>query len=76
MIKENVATTFAAKGLTCFETVKMGFDLGLSNVTIEGDLLSVIKNALLITQISQILVHIFEVSRGTLTVYEFFNLNT
>lgn len=38
-----MASTLAAKALACTEAIKLGFDLRIMKVVIEGDVMSVIK---------------------------------
>lgn len=39
----NVASLFVAEALACYDAVKLGLNLGLSRVIIEGDVLTIVK---------------------------------
>ncbi|MBA0568547.1 hypothetical protein Golob_006038, partial [Gossypium lobatum] len=42
---ENIPSPFASEALACLQSLKVGRDLGLREVVVEGDSLSVIKKA-------------------------------
>lgn len=43
VLHSNVVLTFAVESLACMEAVRMGFNLGMEVLIIEGDSLIVIK---------------------------------
>ncbi|MBA0626825.1 hypothetical protein Godav_004418, partial [Gossypium davidsonii] len=45
ILNESVLSVFVAEALTCLQAVKLGVDMGLREVAIEGDSLTVIKKA-------------------------------
>ena len=45
ILNEYVLSVFVAEALTCLQAVKLGVEMGLREVVIEGDSLTVIKKA-------------------------------